>query len=115
MGTRWADSKSLHMSAPGWQALGVLHHDLFHRRLKLTAAEINAVYDVLGTLDWSRTNKVWVDEARLGTWAVPRGSTQEQVVIVGAGRNNTQAILDFLRARTGLQQRLEAAKQAAAA
>jgi DGQHR domain-containing protein len=114
LGDRWTDAKSLHLSAPGWQALGVLHHDLFHRGLSLTTAEVTEVYDVVGGLDWSRNNKEWVDEAHLGTWTVPRGGTQEQVVIVGAGRNNTQAIIDFLRARTGLHHRLTASRQAAA-
>jgi hypothetical protein len=94
--------------------LGVIHHDLFHRGLSLTSSELSEVYDLLGSLDWSRNNREWVDEAHLGTWTTPRGGKEEQVVIVGAGRTNTQAIIDFLRIRTGLQARLETARQAAA-
>jgi len=115
MGDRWSDAKSLHLSAPGWQALGVLHHDIFHRALNLNGSEIGDVYEALATLDWSRNNREWVDAANLGQWAIPAGGTQEQVVIRGAGRNNTQAILDFLRKRTGLQKKLDANKHAAAA
>jgi hypothetical protein len=66
MGDRWSDSKSLHLSAPGWQALGVLHHDIFHRGLNLTDTEKTLVYETLGGLDWSRNNREWVDEAGLG-------------------------------------------------
>jgi hypothetical protein len=39
---------------------------------------------------------------------MPKGSTTEQVVILGAGRNNTQAIIDYLRKATGLQSPLSA-------
>ena len=115
MGVRWADSKSLHLSAPGWQALGVLHHDIFHCGLNLTETELALVYETLGNLDWSRNNRQWVDEAGLGQWSTPKGGTQEQVVILGAGRNNTQAILDFLRKRTGLRDKIDAKRLAAVA
>lgn len=61
-------------------------------------------------LDWSRMNREWVDEAKLGLWATPKGSDTEQVIILGAGRNNTQAIIGFVRSRTGLQKKLDALK-----
>ena len=32
------------------------------------------------------------------------------MIILGAGRNNTQAIIDFVRRRTGLQEKLDALK-----
>jgi hypothetical protein len=88
---------------------------MFHSGLDLTAGDISGVYDALAAIDWSRTNRAWVDEARLGTWSIPRGASQEQVVIIGAGRNNTQAIIDYLRVKTGLQAKLDGSKQAAAA
>ena len=31
MGGRWSNRESLHLSSPGWQALGVIHHDMNHR------------------------------------------------------------------------------------
>jgi DNA-sulfur modification-associated len=115
MGTRWAETDSLHLTAPGWQALGVIHHDTNHRGLSLLAGERTQIYDVIASIDWGRNNKEWVDEAGLGQWAVPKGGSKEQVVILGAGRNNTQAIIDFLRKRTGLKAKLDAKKQSAAA
>jgi hypothetical protein len=115
MGSHWADTDSLHLTAPGWQALGVIHHDMNHRGLTISATEQTHIYDVIASIDWSRNNKEWVDEARLGQWAVPKGGTKEQVVILGAGRSNTQSIIDFLRRRTGLQLKLDAKKESAAA
>jgi hypothetical protein len=114
MGERWNKFDSLHLSAPGWQALGVIHHDLHHRGLTLSSSEKTHVYDVIAGLDWSRQNREWVDQGGLGQWAVPKGGQTEQVIILGAGRNNTQAILDFLRRRSGLQSKLDAVKSVAA-
>jgi DGQHR domain-containing protein len=101
MGARWDDRESLHLSAPGWQALGVICHDVHHRGLDLTPAERSRIYDVIATIDWTRTNPDWVDVAKLGT----RGS-DGRVVIRGAGRNNTQHIIDYVRSQTGLATKL---------
>jgi DGQHR domain-containing protein len=110
MDARWTVRDSLHLSSPGWQALGVIHHDVFHRGLTLTDGERAKIYDAIAAIDWSRTNREWVDEAKLGIWDKPKGGDTEQVIILGAGRNNTQAIIDFVRGRTGLQHRLDALK-----
>jgi hypothetical protein len=114
MGERWSKFDSLHLSAPGWQALGVMHHDINHRGLDLSPAEKAHVYDVIAGLDWSRHNREWVDQGGLGQWGIAKGGQTEQVIILGAGRNNTQAIIDFLRKRTGLQSKLDLVKSEAA-
>jgi DGQHR domain-containing protein len=110
MGQQWSVRDSLHLSSPGWQALGVIHHDMNHRGLTLSAYEKSAIYDSIATINWSRTNREWVDSARLGRWEKPKGGDVEQLVILGAGRNNTQAIIDFVRLRTGLQEKLDTMK-----
>ncbi len=110
MGARWAIRESLHLSSPGWQALGVIHYDMHHRDLPLSVHEKAGIYDAIATIDWSRTNREWVDDAKLGIWDKPKGAETEQVVILGAGRNNTQAIIDFVRRRTGLDEKMKAAK-----
>lgn len=110
MGERWRLRDSLHLSSPGWQALGVICHDMNHRGLKLTPAERENMYSAIASIDWLRTNKEWVTDAKLGAWGTPKGSNVEQLIISGAGRSNTQAIVDFVRGRTGLQPKLEALK-----
>jgi len=97
LGGRWSNRESLHLSSPGWQALGVIHHDMNHRGLTLTEPEKLSIYDRIAAINWSRTNREWVDHAKLGIWGAPKGSQVEQVIILGAGRNNTQAIIDFVR------------------
>ena len=110
MAVRWAVRESLHLSSPGWQALGVIHYDINHRGLELSVYEKAAIYDGIAKIDWSRTNREWVDEAKLGIWEKPKGGETEQVIILGAGRNNTQAIIDFVRHRTGLDEKLRELK-----
>lgn len=94
MGPRWASRGSPHLSAPGWQALGVLHHDINHRGLGLSDYQRDVVYAAIGEIDWYQTAPKWTGEA---------GFT-----LTGAGRSNTQAILNFLRERSGLKALLEA-------
>lgn len=107
MGDAWPSRESLHLSSAGWQALGVIHHDINHRGLVLSSFDKGSIYDKIAAIDWSRTNREWVDDAKLGMWGAPKGGGAEQVIILGAGRNNTQAIIDFVRRKTGLKEKLE--------
>lgn len=104
MGSHWARRGSLHLSAPGWQALGVLHHDINHRGLQLSDYQRAVIYDAIGEIDWSRTGPQWSGEAHLGQMG------ENGLTITGAGRSNVKAILDFLRAKTGLKTLLEATR-----
>jgi hypothetical protein len=99
---RWSRRESLHLTAPGWQALGVIHHDINHRGLNLTANQRSAVYDIIAGIDWSRQNEAWATEAKLGLFQ------NGELVILGAGRNNTQAIIDHVRRKTGIKTKLDA-------
>lgn len=107
MGARWTNRESLHLSSPGWQAMGVIFNDMNYRGLNLSVTQKSVVYDVIANLDWSRWNRSWIVDAKLGVWDTPKGASVPQVVILGAGRNNTQAIIDYLRRLTGLQGKLE--------
>lgn len=104
---RWTNRESLHLSAPGWQALGVLYHDLYHRGLPLNAEQRQRMIDTIADVDWSRYSEDWVG-AGLGVWAAPKEGDKMQVVIRGAGRSNTQAIINRLRVATGLDSLLVA-------
>jgi DGQHR domain-containing protein len=108
---RWNNRDSLHLSSAGWQALGVIHYDVKHR-LSLPPVQEDGIIDVLAAIDWGRSNKEWVDKANLGQWIVPKGASEPQVVIQGAGRSNTQNIIDFLRERTGITAMLNAPEYA---
>jgi DGQHR domain-containing protein len=107
---RWNVRESLHLSAPGWQALGIIHHDINHRGLDLSAAQRSSICKTIAEIDWSRKNEAWATEAKLGTFQ------NGELVILGAGRNNTQAIISYVRQKAGLTPMLEsltASKEAA--
>ena len=114
MGNRWSKKDSLHLTAPGWQALGVIYNDMNHRGLNLPDYDRMHILDVIGSLDWSRYNREWSDVAKLGPWEVPAGADREQVILRYSGRNNVQLIIDYLRKMTGLQLKLDAQKAVAA-
>lgn len=99
---RWSKRDNLHLTAPGWQALGVIHHDMNHREFQLSSGQRSSVYDIIAGLDWSRQNEAWATEAKLGLFQ------NGELVILGAGRNNTQAIIDFTRSKSGLKPKLDA-------
>jgi DGQHR domain-containing protein len=98
---RWNSRDSLHLTAPGWQALGIIHHDINHRGLELSSSQRSTIYDIIAGLNWSRTNESWATEAKLGLFQ------NGELVILGAGRNNTQAIITYVRQKTGLASKLE--------
>jgi DGQHR domain-containing protein len=98
---RWNLRESLHLTAPGWQALGIIHHDINHRGLDLSDAQRSSIYNIIAAIDWRRTNEAWASEAQLGNFQ------NGELVILGAGRNNTQAIINYVRQKTGLAAKLE--------
>lgn len=106
---RWEDRDSLHLSSPGWQAMGVLHHDLVHR-IGLDSDDdlIDAAKAIAG-IDWSRYNPEWfalgVGQAEIDKLTgkeVVDAKGRKRIALVGAGRTNTQAIINFLRRKVGL-------------
>jgi hypothetical protein len=105
---RWEDRDSLHLSSPGWQALGVVHHDIAFRA-KLKVGEREKVIGRIAGIDWSRYNPDWL-KLGIGTAEVDRmtGETvtdrngRARVALTGAGRTNTQQILNYVRNKSGL-------------
>jgi hypothetical protein len=86
MGDRWRDRNSMHLSAPGWQAMALLCHDVNHGELQLTPAEVARIQQELATFDWSRQNL-----SALGILAAN-----------SAGRSNKAALYSHLRRVTGV-------------
>ncbi|UVO54178.1 DNA sulfur modification protein DndB [Sphingomonas sp. SUN039] len=115
MGDRWKDRDSLHLTSPGWQALGVFHHDLKYR-LKLGEVDLQNVAREAAKIDWSRYNPDWIpmlgqpEIDKVTGEEVTDGSGRRRLSIAGAGRSNVQNILDYVRAKTGVAERLVSAE-----
>ena len=110
---RFTDRQSLHLTSPGWQALGVLHHDVVFK-LKLDAVEQSKVIDRISAIDWSRFNPEWLSfgighpevDKKTGSPIVD-GNGRQKVALTGAGRTNTQKLLDYMREKAGIADRLK--------
>ncbi|NMM45384.1 DGQHR domain-containing protein [Rhodospirillaceae bacterium KN72] len=52
------DRKSLHLSSPGWQTIGVIYHDVVHA---LASKDPVETARNLAQIDWSRSGPLWSD------------------------------------------------------
>jgi hypothetical protein len=105
MGERWPDRSSLHLSSPGWQALGVLYHDLVH---VLKVPDFEAAAGALARIDWSRNNPLW------GDIIVERSKDDKVVELVlgSAGANNRRHMIRVLREELGIAERVQQVRAA---
>jgi DGQHR domain-containing protein len=109
MGDRFKDVKrdSIHLTSPGWQALGVLYHDLRYK-LKLNDEEVKMFAGRAAEVDWSRYNPDWVpmlgqpEIDKVTNAEITDSQGRKRVAIQGAGRSNVQNILDYLRRKLNL-------------
>jgi hypothetical protein len=95
MGARWSDRTSLHLSSPGWQALGVIYHDLVH---VLQVPDFEASTAAIARIDWSRTNPLWKDLMLERT----KDDGTTELVLGSAGANNRRAMIKALRQELGI-------------
>jgi len=110
---RFTDRQSLHLTSPGWQALGVLHHDIVFK-LKLDAVERSKAIDRVAAIDWSRYNPEWLNLG-IGHPEIDKKSGapildnqgRQKVALTGAGRTNTQKLLDYMRQKSGISDLLK--------
>lgn len=57
----FADRERLHLTAPGWQVLGALFHDL---AVRLKVPDLEAAAARIGAIDWRRAAPIWKDVVR---------------------------------------------------
>ena len=106
MGERFSqERKSLHILAPGWQALGVIYHDLVH---VLDVPDPIAAATRLGSLNWARDGALWSD--LVVEREVKDGGTE--LVLSTAGATAKREMVKVLRRELGINEMLEAASQA---
>lgn len=106
--SRFTEKQSLHLSSPGWQALGVIHHDVAFR-LKLDPVTRGKVYEAIAGIDWSRFNPDWLslgighpEVDKVTGEQISDSSGRLKVALTGAGRTNTQKIIDYVREKANL-------------
>jgi hypothetical protein len=108
------DRTSVHLSAPGWNALGVIFHDLeFSLMGALSDGEYEAIIDSIAGIDWSRYNKAWFDSsaADFVNFGAPDVASDGRAML-GKAHGGQQAItklIQFVRAKSGIASRLPSA------
>ena len=113
MGDAFKSRDSLHLTSPGWQALGVLHHDA-RFKLKMPEEQVNDIARQAAHIDWSRFNPDWIpmlgqpEIDKVSGEVITDAAGRPRVSITGSGRTNVQIILDYLRAKAGISRALKA-------
>jgi len=97
---RFTDRESLHLTAPGWGALGVIFHDLVER---LHVPDPAAAARKIGQIDWRRSAPMWKEIVR-------ERRTEGGEVLLGlaaGGAQNRRFITHSIRALLGLEKLLQ--------
>jgi hypothetical protein len=105
---RFGDRDSLHLTAPGWQVLGLVFHDIEYRvKPELDDAERETIIGKLASIDWSRFNPDWapmLGEAELDKDgnAIVDALGRNRVALSRAGRTTIASLMKYVREKTGL-------------
>jgi hypothetical protein len=93
--SRFKDRESLHLTSPGWGALGILFHDL---AVRLEVPDLAAAAHRLGGIDWHRSAPTWREIVR------EREDKDGNPVLglAGGGAQTRRFITATLRAELGI-------------
>ena len=95
MGDKWADRGLIHLSAPGWQALGVIYNDITFSGAKVDHA---SAIKKLAEIDWRREGVEWKP---IVTTRISKDGSK-QLVFGGSGANNRRFLIKLLREKIGI-------------
>jgi hypothetical protein len=105
MGNKFtADKKSLHLSSPGWQSLGVIYNDLVYR---LNAPDPLQTARALARLDWTRSGPLWSELVVTKT----NDDGSEELVLNSAGASTKREMVKRIRAELGIDRLLAEQEQ----
>jgi DGQHR domain-containing protein len=100
MSDRFADRKSLHLSSPGWQTLGLIFNDV---AVRLRVPDITATARALARVDWARSGPLWSDLVA----TVKNKAGEDELVLRTAGASAKREMLKQIRAAIGIDRLLE--------
>jgi hypothetical protein len=110
---RFRDRDSLHLSAPGWQVLGLIFHDVNFRLGNGGSVGVHAnVLDRLAQIDWSRYNADWIgmlgepERHPVTQQVIADDHGRQRVALSRAGRTTIAAMLTYVREKSGIAELL---------
>jgi hypothetical protein len=112
MGERFVQRDGLHLGSAGWQALGLVFHDMMVRlKGNVTPDERDAILTDIAAVDWSRYNPDWIPllgQPELDDDGKPvvdsRG--RPRVALGRGGRQTVWELADYIRGRSILSRLL---------
>jgi hypothetical protein len=113
MGPRFAERDSIHLTRTGWEAIGMIAHEVAVK-LDLPDSQLDQHVSRLAAVDWSRTNRDWfgmIGSAEQDEHGNPLLDSQgrERVVITGGkGDQGLRRTINYLRRK--LELKVERAK-----
>lgn len=99
MGEKFGDRNSLHLTSVGWQALGLVAHDLYFNLPDLDAVDRARVVKEMADVDWSRENR---DMVKIGVLSEVDGA----IGLSGRGVAAVEALHEYIRDKTSLGKKL---------
>lgn len=108
MGERFTDKDSIHLTRLGWEAIGMIAHEVAIKA-EASPTQLDSCIAGLAAVDWSRTNRDWfgmIGQAELDPDRNPRLDAQgrERVAIAGGkGDQGLRLAIAYLRKKTGLK------------
>ena len=103
MGTRFTDKDGLHLTAPGWNALGVIFHDIVYvLGDQLNPAVAKDTVARIAAINWSRSNPEWI-----GLMGDADPSSPGGLKLYG-GQQAITKLVNFIREKSGLAAHLAA-------
>jgi len=106
MGDRFQDRDSIHLTRTGWEAIGMVAHDMMFRE-SLSPEQRERCYEVLANVDWSRTNRDWfnmIGSAELdeeGRPVLDEAGRERVVISGGKGDQGLRKAISYLRRKLG--------------
>ena len=96
---KFRDRESLHLTSPGWGALGIIYHDL---AVTLKSSDIDKAARQIGSINWHRSAPEWRDIVRKKT----DQDGNEGLGLAGGGAQNRRFITKLLREKLGIDKQI---------
>lgn len=97
MGDKWYQRESVHLSSAGWQALGVIYHDITFEMKNVDRVAFARA--LARKIDWKRDAKIW------SALVTEKSNRNGEAVLsfLGAGASTRRDIVKILRREMGLK------------